>query len=762
MIHAVLPQSWRRSLAALLVAGASVAGSAQAGPSLDLTQGWRFLPGDDLGRKEPGFDDGAWERLSVGLPWEKQGHKDLYGLAWYRLRFTLPERLRAEDPLKEGVLIRLGRIGDCDQTFLNGRLVGTEGEPVPPGTEPDPGFAGLQDTFKTLERVYFIPAGDPRLRWGAENVLAVRVRQTDDEGGLLSPGPCLTLAGAPDLVTLDAGRHDFTFRGAAPSKAFQVASRAAATRLAAQVRVRAVGAVSARVLLERTCDLDLPPGRSEACAFELPALEEAARVAYDLRVGGGAWTRVLDETSPYLLTPEAPAAPRINGPAVLGARPGHPVVFTVPATGARPMAFSAKGLPEGLALDPATGILRGSVARAGTWHLEVAAQNAKGSARRGLDLVVGPDLALTPPMGWNSWNCWGLSVDEEKVAASARTFVEKGLRDHGWSYVNIDDGWEIPGSGGPGRTRDGRIVVNGKFPDMARLGRRLHELGLRFGIYSSPGPLTCGGYTGSFGHEAEDAASYAEWGVDYLKYDWCSYGKIARDRSLPELMKPYLSMRRELDRAPRDIVFSLCQYGMGDVWTWGARAGGQLWRTTGDIEDTWDSLKDIGFRQVANAPYAGPGHWNDPDMLVVGRVGWGPSLHPTRLAPDEQYTHISLWCMLSAPLLIGCDLASLDPFTLNLLTNDEVLALDQDPLGRQATPTWKRGDLQVWVKELAGGGRALACFNLGPAPAACPLDFKALGLPQPRSLRDLWRQRDLGLPREVTVPSHGVVLLRAF
>ena len=202
---------------------------------------------------------------------------------------------------------------------------------------------------------------------------------------------------------------------------------------------------------------------------------------------------------------------------------------------------------------------------------------------------------------------------------------------------------------------------------------------------------------------------------------------------------------------------------MGKVWEWGDEVGGNLWRTTGDITDTWESMRGIGFAQVDNAPFAGPGHWNDPDMLVVGWVGWGPSLHPTRLTPDEQYTHISLWCLLSAPLLIGCDLTRLDEFTLNLLTNDEVLAVDQDPSGRQAVPEIKAGDIQVWVKELADGSRAVGVFNLGASAAKYAVDLKSLGYAAGAKVRDLWRQKDLGEftgAFEASVPAHGVVLVK--
>jgi alpha-galactosidase len=470
------------------------------------------------------------------------------------------------------------------------------------------------------------------------------------------------------------------------------------------------------------------------------------------------------EGTPYILTPPPPDRPILTGAQIVGARPGTPFLHSVTATGRKPILFTAADLPRGLILNEKTGIITGRVDKKGEYRVQITARNAAGRDERVLRISIGPKIALTPPLGWNSWNAWGLAVDAEKVKDSARVFVEKGLRDHGWTYINVDDGWEIAGDDPrPKRSPLSQILTNEKFPDMRALGDAIHALGLKFGIYSSPGPLTCGGYTASYQHEAQDARTFADWGVDYLKYDWCSYDKIAENKSPYQLKRPYLLMQKALATLNRDIVYSLCQYGMGKVWEWGETVGGNLWRTTGDITDTWESMKEIGFGQVENAKYAGPGHWNDPDMLVVGWVGWGPNLHPSKLTPDEQYTHISLWCLLSAPLLIGCDLTRLDAFTLNLLTNDEVLAVDQDPLGRQAVPLVKSGDIQVWVKEMEDGSHAAGIFNLGDKEAPYTLKYKAIGLKGYINARNLWRQKDLGAPAEkldVRLPAHGVILLK--
>jgi len=491
--------------------------------------------------------------------------------------------------------------------------------------------------------------------------------------------------------------------------------------------------------------------------------------------------------APFILTPAAPATPRINGASVFGVRPGSPFLFTIPATGDRPMAFSAKNLPRGLKLDIQTGHITGVLKKKGEFIVTLGAKNALGAAEKKFRIVCGDQMALTPPMGWNSWNCFAGAVSEEKVKSAAEAMVKSGLINHGWTYINVDDYWQNhrdskdPTLQGPFRDTNGFIVPNSRFPDMKDMAEFIHDLGLKAGLYSSPGPWTCGGCAASWLHEEQDAQTYAKWGFDYLKYDWCSYGTIASggDPSAKDIplwgktatndagaVYPYAVMGKFLREQNRDIVFSLCQYGMADVWKWGGSVNGNCWRTTGDITDSWHSMSKIGFNQDPAAPYAQPGNWNDPDMLIVGEVGWGKT-HPTRLTPDEQYTHISLWCLLSAPLLIGCDMTKLDDFTLSLLENDEVLAIDQDELGKEATCVIKDGDLRIYEKELADGGRALGFFNLGSEPAKLEFkDFATLSLTGVQHVRDLWRQKDLTnvdaangiLP--LTIPAHGVVLYK--
>jgi alpha-galactosidase len=490
---------------------------------------------------------------------------------------------------------------------------------------------------------------------------------------------------------------------------------------------------------------------------------------------------------PYILTPAAPATPRLNGAGVFGVRPGSPFLFTIPATGRRPMQFFADNLPAGLKLDAATGQITGSLTTPGETTVTWRAKNSLGAAEKKFRIVCGGQIALTPPMGWNSWNCFAGEVTQARVKAAADAMVKSGLINHGWTYINVDDFWQNhrnsqdPTLRGEFRDADGMIVPNQRFPDMKGLADYIHSLGLKAGLYSSPGPWTCGGCASSWMHEAQDAQSYARWGFDYLKYDWCSYGDIASrgsangktvprwsgsDTDIEGAVYPYKIMGDLLRQQNRDIVFSLCQYGMARVWRWGGSVQGSCWRTTGDIGESWSSMSGIGFRQDQAAPFAKPGNWNDPDMLIIGQVGWG-NTHPTRLRPDEQYTHISLWCLLSAPLLIGCDMEKFDDFTLNLLNNDEVLALDQDALGKQATCVLTNGFARVYEKDLEDGGHALGFFNVGLMPLK--LDFNPLaqfGLGGAQHVRDLWRQTNLPdvdaaqgtLP--LVIPAHGVLLYK--
>ncbi|HTS28272.1 MAG TPA: glycoside hydrolase family 27 protein [Bryobacteraceae bacterium] len=358
-------------------------------------------------------------------------------------------------------------------------------------------------------------------------------------------------------------------------------------------------------------------------------------------------------------------------------------------------------------------------------------------------------LAKTPPMGWNSWNKFSNRVSDQMVREMADAFVKSGMRDAGYIYVNIDDTWE-----GAHRDAHGNITTNNKFPDMKALADYVHSKGLKLGIYSSPGPKTCAGYEGSYQHEEQDAKTYASWGIDYLKYDWCSASQVY-DNTQATMAAAYAKMGEALEHSGRNIVYSLCQYGNLDVGEWGARVSGNLWRTTGDIRDTWASMSHIGFDlQPGREKYAGTGHWNDPDMLEIGNGG---------MTEIEYQTHMSLWSLLAAPLLAGNDLRDMKPEVAAILMNKEVIAIDQDSPGKQGVRVAKDGDQEVWAKPLADGGYAVGLFNRGDAASKITAKWSDIGVTGTRKLRDLWKHQDLGSMSDsfsAEVPSHGVALVK--
>jgi alpha-galactosidase len=354
-------------------------------------------------------------------------------------------------------------------------------------------------------------------------------------------------------------------------------------------------------------------------------------------------------------------------------------------------------------------------------------------------------LAKTPPMGWNSWNKFEIHIDDKTVRGIADTVVSSGMRDAGYIYINIDDGWQ--GS----RDAAGVLHPNPNFPDMTALAAYVHSKGLKLGIYSSPGPRTCGGFEGSYGHEEQDAQMYAAWGIDYLKYDWCSAGHIWKD---DDMQPVYQKMGEALQKSGRPIVYALCQYGLHYVGTWGQQVGANVWRTTGDISDRYSSMAKIGFAMSDWAPYAGPGHWNDPDMLEIGNGG---------MTTDEYRTHFSLWSMIAAPLIAGNDLRNMTPATADILMNKEVIAIDQDPLGKGGTQISADGNIAVWAKPLANGDYAIAILNRGTQEAQGTAAWKDFGWSGKHAVRDLWAHADRGQSADTfstTVPPHGVVMLR--
>ena len=478
-----------------------------------------------------------------------------------------------------------------------------------------------------------------------------------------------------------------------------------------------------------------------------------------------------------VLTPKPGPKPRINGAKIFGVRPWSPFLFTIPATGERPLKYEATGMPDGLALDSKAGQITGAIPTRGEYGMTFRVSNKRGRATRAFKIVCGDILALTPHMGWNSWYVWETHVSEKIMREAADAMVKTGMMDHGYMYINIDDCWAvIPGSkdsilGGEIRDARGRILANKRFPDMKGMTDYIHAKGLKAGIYISPGVTTCAGYAGSYNHEESDVAQFVDWGFDFLKYDWCSYSDVAKERTVPNLQKPYRLISQVLREQKRDIVLNLCQYGMGNVWEWGKAVGGNSWRTAGDLGGSFEGIAAALFRDGFDVYsknrlhlFGGPGGWNDPDYLLLGYLSnWKGTTVPTPLTPNEQYTHVSLWAIVAAPLIFSGDMTRLDDFTLGLLTNDEVIEVDQDPLGKPGHRVTRDDDLEVWMRELEDGSRAVGLFNRGEFEATVKAKWSDLGLKGPQRVRDLWRQKDIGVfdgEFSVKVPKHGVMMVR--
>ena len=505
-----------------------------------------------------------------------------------------------------------------------------------------------------------------------------------------------------------------------------------------------------------------------------------------LMINEGFTPGYIPNTDPQIiLTPATKNTPQINTAKVFGSRPGNPFLFKVAATGQRPIQFSAVNLPIGLKIAAESGIITGSVAQRGIYEVILKAKNKLGEVTKNLTIKIGDTIALTPPIGWNGWNSWEAEIDQEKVLASANAMVKTGLADHGWTYINVDDAW-MGKRGGP----DTALQPNNKFPDIKGMIDQIHGMGLKAGLYSTPYIASYGGYVGAssdyptggethelfkpyrqpysrigkYKFEPNDARQMAAWGVDFLKYDW-RIDVASTER-----------MSTALKNSGRDIVLSLSNNAPFEKVNDWVRLS-NMYRTGPDIKDSWTSLFNTAFVLDKWSPYTGPGHWGDADMMILGDVSIGPVLHPTRLTPYEQYSHVSIFSLIASPMLIGCPIERLDAFTLNLLSNDEVIAINQDPLGKAARLVMEKDGFQVWKRELENGDYAVGIFNIAgygktpqsyfrwgnEQPKTFALNFNEIGLVGNFKVRDVWRQKDLGIFKgKITtlIPHHGVVMFR--
>ncbi len=574
----------------------------------------------------------------------------------------------------------------------------------------------------------------------------------------------VSAAARADGVLIDGSRTRHRFLGSDDVQTTLVLVNRMALQQQGELQLQARDLSTGRTVLRAQQRVSIAPGQTVEVELTLPA-----------RPGMEASVRYIDAANsdppatawvvPYVLTPPDAPLPALHGARLLGARPGSPLHHRVPASGDAPLRFEAQGLPAGLQLDAASGLITGTVPAAGRYAVQLTVSNALGSTQRVWTLVSGDQLALTPPLGWNSWHAYGANVSDAQVRAAAQALVDHGLATKGWNGVLVDDGWQAAQRG-----PDGTLLGHARFPDMPALGLFLHSRGLRFGLLATPAAATCGGRPGSLGFEARDVATWLGWGVDEVKVDWCGGSDAPSSRTtLEDHQRPLRSMGELLRKQPRGVLYNLSQYGEHRVWTWGAEVGAHSWRMTGDIQDSWPDLLATGFAMSPYAGLVGPGRYNDPDVLMLGPLmspsgaAEGGELRPTRLTPDEQYSQVSLWSLLAAPLTLSNHLPALDEFTRGLLSNGEVLAIHQDALARSAVRVLDRNGWQVWVKELEGGAKAVGVFNMGERFDRFELEPALFGRGGQTYLpRDAWRQRDLPARSgsvSLVVPAHGVVLL---
>jgi len=451
--------------------------------------------------------------------------------------------------------------------------------------------------------------------------------------------------------------------------------------------------------------------------------------------------------------------PTFHGAKIVGNYPNTEFLFTLPATGERPIEFAAENLPAGLSIDKSTGFITGNVKTAGEYTVKVVAMNRRGNVSEELKIVIGDKLCLTPPMGWNSWNVFTSDVSEKLLIEITDAMVKTGMRDLGYQYINIDDFWHADEREADGRPKADPI----KFPHgMKYLSDYVHSKGLKLGIYSCAGTMTCGRRFGGYQHEEIDAKTYAEWGIDLLKYDYCNVESPAT-QAIPR----YTAMGDALKKSGRSIVFSICEWGGRKPWEWGTTVGGSYWRTTGDIVDAW---QHVGFntvisilkRQRGLEKYAGPGHWNDPDMLIVGNHGKGKATSRDGklkgLTLEEYYSHFAMWCMLDAPLLTSCDLRNVSKGDLDIMTDRLLLEISQDGVGEQATFIKEQNGLWLYKKKLSYGQYALAVLNTNGKAKKYTLKLKDF-LPEATAEQQAKAEASkLSNRKDNIIPTHGTTV----
>ncbi|MFW5886881.1 MAG: hypothetical protein ACOCUL_03910, partial [Bacteroidota bacterium] len=621
-----------------------------------LFEGWKYHSGDNIEWAKPNFDDSNWKVISPRLFWMNYVYQDKKnGFAWYRNKVIIPSTLKENAYLKDSVQFILGQIDDADQIYLNGYLLGINNEVVSPGNEPFSDFPDDQVGYSLFRR-YVIHVDDPRINWDEENTIAIR---THDGSMIFNSLQNISMVDIKDYLKINIHQFPYELEDKDKYRKKISVENNYIHPFTGNIIFKIINVYSGEVLYKKDLPVTFEVGEREEFTYNFSLDQSEQHIAlFIFNQEGTDNYAIRKQEIPYILTPPEQEEPRIHGPGIYGQQVDNDFLYRIPASGEGPMYFSCKNLPEGLQVDSTTGIIKGKISKKGPYKVVFVAKNDFGESRKDFLIKVGDKISLTPPMGWNSRHCFGLDVSAEKIKQTVDYMVSSGLVNYGWSYINIDDGWSSKK-----RTKKGFLQGSDDFPDMKELVNYIHSKGLKVGLYSTPGKNTCKGFPGSYGYEMKDAKTLADWGIDFLKYEWCSYHDIARDASLPELQKPYVLMKKCLDKTGRDIIYSISQKGMGKVWEWGEEVGGHLWKITIPIKDQWHQVYANAYLLVEENLFISEG-WNDPGELLPGWLLGNKFPRPTRLTISEQYSQVSLWAIMSAPMILGNDLSKLDDFTL--------------------------------------------------------------------------------------------------
>lgn len=721
--------------------------------TIDLTKSLKFSTGDELTWSKPQYDDSSWKTIDPSKNWEEQSYKNYDGYAWYRVTFFLTDHMKQRSYLKDSIQVYLGNIYNADQLFINGILIGQNGKYIPMSKLKEPSDF-VHDTLQFNKiRKYIIPVNDKRLLWNEKNVLAIRVYNHSGDGGIIGNDLKIEMRDIKDYLFFNINKNTYSFNTREHLFTnINLTNYSNKESFEGKLTVRIKNIEAGDYIFEKTIitkieansnkkiDYDCRINSSQRHSAEYTFMEKNSH----LFIYG-------TEELPYILTPRASEIPKIHSPEIIGVKFGSPVEYTISASGEKPIKYYAKNLPYGFTIDSLTGHLTGKLWEYGEYKINLVAKNTYGEGLQTLRIKVGNTISLTPPMGWSSEKIWRNKVDSLKIIEAAVALKKTGLADYSWSYILIDDGWQALA-----RTKENELTGNEKFGNMKTLIDSIHKLGLKAGIYSTPDDTTFNGNLGSKYNFYYDVWTWNKWGVDLLKYERCLDNEELKTVNINNHKRSFVSMFNALNQVKRNITYGIYGRNLDDVWNWGKETGANYWQIPSFDSCNYTSIVDPGFNMFDKIEQTNPGKWSYPGLIVAGSEYYKED----KPNVNELYSQISLWSILSAPLFISVDLERLDQFALSLLTNHEVLAINQDPAGKPAQRVLVDEKIEVWKKQLENGTVAIGLFNRGKTDTTYTLNFAKINFEGEFIIRDLWRQKNIGTYSNsftTLIPNQGVL-----